>query len=50
MTGRILNCKCFSKIADKTWGKGLRLHNFAPHGMGGQPGWRCVVCKDVKRD
>jgi hypothetical protein len=43
-----LKCNCKHSFQDKEHGKGIRVHNFAPKGNQGSPGWRCTVCKNVK--
>lgn len=46
---KILNCFCESEFQDVAYGKGRRVHNFAPKGSGTKnPAWRCTVCKATK--
>ena len=44
----ILKCNCKHEFQDKEYGPGMRVHNYAPKGYNGQPGWRCTVCENVK--
>lgn len=44
----LLPCKCSHEYQDKTYGKGVRVHNKALKGFNSGIGWRCTVCKDVK--
>ncbi len=45
---KIMPCKCEHAFQDKTYGKGLRVHNFARNVNNKQGGWRCTVCGTVK--
>jgi len=44
----ILPCSCKHKFQDEEYGEGMRVHNYAPKGYNGGPGWRCTVCEKVK--
>jgi hypothetical protein len=41
---KILICTCVSAYQDEKYGKGKRVHNYAPKAHGKNPGWRCTVC------
>lgn len=45
VTTAIKKCKCVHEGQDKLHGKGNRVHNWAAK----DSGWRCTVCKDVKK-
>ena len=40
---KIIQCKCEHEQQDKMYGKQKRVHNQT------RDGWRCTVCKDVKK-
>ena len=44
----ILTCTCKHKFQDTQYGPNQRVHNHAPKGNAGNPGWRCTVCGNVK--
>lgn len=40
----IKQCKCVNEFQDRTYGKGMRLHNLKE----GDKGGKCTVCGDKK--
>ncbi len=51
MSIKILKCNCINEFQDKTYGKGLRVHNPAGKANTKDFGSKhiCTVCKDVKK-
>lgn len=49
MKSKILICSCIHKAQDKIYGNQKRLHSFGLKAYNGNEGWRCTVCKNVKR-
>jgi len=47
MPTKVIECTCKHEFQDRAYGKGMRIHNFAPK-AGGQGMWRCTVCKHEK--
>ena len=47
MPTKVIECTCKHEFQDRAYGKGMRIHNFAPK-AGGQGMWRCTVCKNEK--
>jgi len=45
---KVIQCTCGHEWQDGRYGKQMRVHNYAPKGYGGNPGWRCVVCLNMK--
>ncbi len=41
-------CSCKHEYQDKTYGKGIRIHNAMIRG-GSIIGWRCTVCGSEKK-
>lgn len=41
---KLVKCTCKSNYQDKTYGKGMRIHNK----MGAGRGWRCTICSTTK--
>lgn len=44
MPVKVIECTCKNEYQDKTYGKGMRVHNFATS----QGVWRCTVCEKEK--
>lgn len=49
MTTKILPCTCKHEFQDKEYGIQQRVHNYAEKENNGDGGWRCTVCKNVKK-
>jgi hypothetical protein len=49
MLKMILRCTCKHEYQDKLYGKGMRVHNYAPKGYQGKAGYRCTVCKVTRQ-
>ena len=47
MPAKVIKCTCKNEYQDKTYGEGMRVHNFAPK-AGGQGMWRCTICENEK--
>ena len=48
-TTETIKCNCNHDYQDKEYGAKNRVHNYALKGYRGAPGWRCTVCRDVKK-
>jgi hypothetical protein len=52
MLCKILPCNCTNPHNDTKYGKGMRVHNYAPgnttKGSTKAPKWRCATCKAEK--
>lgn len=46
---KVVKCSCRSEFQDKTYGSGLRLHNYALNAFNKTGGWRCSVCLTLKQ-
>ena len=45
---RVMPCKCNHSWQDRTYGRGMRVHNHAPGNRAKRDVWRCTVCKEEK--
>lgn len=44
----IIKCTCEHEYQDKTYGKQLRVHNWAVAKNNKDGGWVCTICERVK--